>query len=55
MITQAERAAEARRQKLEQIERQLKDGSLTIRKLTAEERKRFPPQPSKAPAKGARR
>lgn len=55
MITQAERAAEKRREKLEQIERQLKDGSLTIRKLTAKERKRFPPLARKAPAKGARR
>ncbi len=55
MITQAERAAEKRRVKLEEIERQVKEGSLTIRKLTAKERKRFPPRPRKAPAKGARR
>ena len=39
MITQAERAAEKRRVKLEEIERQVKEGSLTIRKLTAKERK----------------
>jgi hypothetical protein len=55
MITQAERAAEKRRAKLEEIERQVKEGSLTIRKLTAKERKRFPPRPVKSPAKGARR
>jgi len=55
MITQAERAAEKRRVKLEEIERQVKEGSLTIRKLTAKERQRFPPRPRKAPAKGARR
>jgi hypothetical protein len=55
MITQAERAAEKRREKLEEIERQVKAGSLKIRKLTAKERKRFPPRPRKEPAKGARR
>lgn len=51
MLTQADRAAEKRRVKLEEIERQLRDGSLTIRKMTAKERKRFPPRP----AKGTRR
>jgi hypothetical protein len=49
MLTQADRAAEKRRVKLEEIERQLKEGSLTIRKMTAKERKRFPPPPSKGP------
>jgi hypothetical protein len=48
MITQADRAAEKRRVKLEDVQRQLKEGSLTIRKMTAEERKRFPPQPADA-------
>jgi hypothetical protein len=46
MITQADRAAERRRVKLEEIQQQVKDGSLTIRKMTAEERKRYPPRPS---------
>ena len=54
MATQADRAAERRVAKLEDVERQLKDGSLTIRKMTAEERKRFPPRPAK-PRKGSRR
>jgi predicted nucleic acid-binding Zn-ribbon protein len=45
MLTQAERAAEKRRVKLEEIKRQVKDGSLKIRKMTAQERRRFPPQP----------
>lgn len=31
--------------KLEEIRRQVKDGSLTIRKMTPEERKRFPSKP----------
>jgi hypothetical protein len=48
MITQADRAAERRRVKLEEIQRQVKDGSLTIRKMTAQERKRYPARPAKA-------
>jgi hypothetical protein len=48
MPTQSDRAAERRVAKLEDVERQVKDGSLTIRKMTAEERKRYPPQPAKA-------
>lgn len=42
MLTQAERAAERRRVKLEDIRRQVKEGSLTIRKMTAAERRRYP-------------
>ncbi|HEV2974931.1 MAG TPA: hypothetical protein VGX69_08015 [Solirubrobacteraceae bacterium] len=48
MPTQADRAAERRRAKLEDVRRQVKDGSLTIRKMTAEERKRYPPKPAKS-------
>ena len=48
MATQSDRAAERRVAKLEDVERQVKDGSLTIRKMTAEERKRYPPRPAKA-------
>jgi hypothetical protein len=54
MATQADRAAERRLTKLEDVQRQVKDGSLTIRKMTAEERKRYPPKPAK-PRKGSRR
>jgi hypothetical protein len=42
MATQAERAAARRRERIEDIERQVKDGSLKIRKMTAAERKRYP-------------
>ena len=35
--------------KLEDMKRQVKDGSLKIRKMTAQERKRFPPRPPKGP------
>ncbi|MGO8907198.1 MAG: hypothetical protein ACLQMH_16495 [Solirubrobacteraceae bacterium] len=48
MVTQAERAAERRREKLEQIQRQVQEGSLKIRRMTAEERRRFPAVPAKA-------
>jgi hypothetical protein len=51
MRTQAERVAEKRRVRLEEIQRQVKDGSLTIRKMTAQERERFPPRSSKQPRK----
>ena len=40
MLTQADRAAERRRVKLEEIQRQVKDGSRTIRKMTPDERRR---------------
>ena len=34
--------------KLEEIQSQLKDGSLRIRKMTSAERKRYPPKPARA-------
>jgi hypothetical protein len=51
MLTQADRAAERRRVKLEEIRLQVKDGSLKIRKMTAEERKRYPPRPPRVRGK----
>jgi hypothetical protein len=39
--TQREREAEQRQQKLERMQEQVDDGSLTIRKMTDEERARF--------------
>src|SRR5271165_6705301 len=48
MLTQADRANERRRVKLEEIQRQVKDGSLRIRKMTPEERRRYPALPAKA-------
>lgn len=55
MQTQADRAAEKRRVKLEDVQRQLDEGSLKIRKMTAQERKQFPPAEQPRPAKGRRR
>jgi hypothetical protein len=43
MSTHAERAAEQRRVRLAEIKAQVKAGSLTIRQMTAKERKSFPP------------
>jgi hypothetical protein len=47
MSTHADRAAEQRRLKLDEIKAQVKAGSLTIRQMTPKERKSFPPQPPK--------
>jgi hypothetical protein len=55
MLTQADRAAEKRRVKLEDVQRQVKDGSLTIRKMTPDERERFPPQAADARRKSKSR
>ena len=43
MKTQRERAQELRTQRLQEIERQVRSGSLVIRAMTEEERERFPP------------
>jgi hypothetical protein len=51
MLTQADRAAERRREKLEEIRSQVKDGSLTIRKMTDAERERYPQRPPR-PSRG---
>jgi len=48
MLTQADRAAERRRVKLGELERQVKEGSLKIRKMTPEERLLYPVVPVKA-------
>jgi hypothetical protein len=39
--SQSERAAEGRRQKLERVEEQLRNGSLTVRQMNPEERARW--------------
>lgn len=45
MKSQRDRAEEKRQAKLDAIEEQVKDGSLTIRKMTAKERAANPPKP----------
>jgi hypothetical protein len=48
MLTQADRAAERRRVKLEVFQRPVRDGSPRIREVTAEGRWRYPAVPAKA-------
>jgi hypothetical protein len=40
----AKRQEKRRKEKLEAVKEQVAEGSLKIRKMTAEERKKFPPQ-----------
>lgn len=47
MKTGRERAEEKRAEKLEVVRQQVKSGSLVIRKMTDEERRRFPPRPDR--------
>ena len=43
--TPKERQDEKRQAKLEEIQQQIDSGDLVVRKMTAAERKKFPPQP----------
>ena len=45
MKTPQERAEEKRRQKLEEMQEQIRSGSLVVRKMTPEERERNKPRP----------
>lgn len=45
MKTMRERAEEKRQAKLELVREQLESGSLVIRRMTSEERRRLPPRP----------
>jgi hypothetical protein len=49
--TTQERAQERRQEKLAAVEKQIRDGSLVVRQMTAEERARYPPR--QAPPKRA--
>jgi hypothetical protein len=48
-----EKAEEKRQAKLAQVQEQVEDGSLVIRKMTDEERQKYPPRPERP--KGAKR
>jgi hypothetical protein len=48
MKSQQERQAERRNEKLLALEKQIREGSLTVRKMTDEERVRFPAVPPRA-------
>jgi hypothetical protein len=47
MKTTRERAEERRQEKLELVREQVKNGSLVIRQMTAEERRRYPQRPDR--------
>ena len=47
MKTSRERAEEKREAKLEQVREQVQSGSLVIRQMTDEERRRYPPRPAR--------
>lgn len=49
MRTLRERAEEKRRLKLEAVAEQVRDGSLTIRSMTPEERKQYPKPDRRSP------
>jgi hypothetical protein len=53
-MTQKERAEARRREKLAQMQDQIEDGRLTIRKMTAKERADNPPRPRPGRVKGGR-
>jgi hypothetical protein len=46
MKSSRERAEEKRQEKLELVREQVTSGSLVIRKMTDEERRRYPPRPA---------
>jgi hypothetical protein len=43
-----EKAEEKRQAKLAQVQEQVEEGSLVIRKMTEEEREKYPPRPPRA-------
>jgi hypothetical protein len=45
MKTPQQRAEDRRRQKLEEVQAQIRSGSLVVRQMTAAERERNPPRP----------
>ena len=47
MSTHWQRQQKAREEKLKNIEEQVESGSLVIRKMTKEERRRYPPRPAR--------
>jgi hypothetical protein len=54
MKTPQERQADRRRQKLDEVEKQIRTGSLVVRQMTAEERAQNPVRPP-APKRGSGR
>jgi hypothetical protein len=55
MKTTRERAEERRQQKLADVQQQIDDGTLTVRKMTPQERAEHPPRPRPERGRGRRR
>ena len=55
MSSASERAQERRQAKLDEMRQQIEDGTLTIRKMTAEERAANPPRPRPEHGRGRKR
>jgi hypothetical protein len=55
MKTTKQRSDERRQEKLKQVQRQIDEGTLTIRKMTAKERKAHPPRPRPESGRGSGR
>jgi hypothetical protein len=56
MKTGREKAEEKRQEKLAQVQEQVEEGSLVIRQMTEEERRKYPPRPERPKGtKGSRR
>ena len=53
MPTPDERKADRRQVKLDEVDRQVREGWLTVRKMTDEERAKYPPQPPRPKRSGA--
>jgi hypothetical protein len=51
----SQRQEEKRKQQLELMEQQIKDGTLVVRKMTKAEREKFPPRPQAKGSPRARR
>ena len=54
MKSPKERAEERRQEKLDEIQAQVADGSLKIRKMTPAEREQNPPRPPRQPGRRGR-
>jgi hypothetical protein len=50
-----EKAEEKRQEKLAQVQEQVEDGSLVIRQMTEEERRKYPPRPERVRESRAQR
>jgi hypothetical protein len=55
MKTTRERAEERRQEKLAALQEQIDAGTLTVRRMTVEERAEHPPQPRPERGRGSRR